>query len=81
MSDEKKRIRRSAEEVKAEKKAKYLEQIEAHKEAIKALEQKIKELDKPKKTQKQIKAELLKALEKKSVEELAALAGISIEEE
>lgn len=81
MAEEKKtRIRRSNEEVKAEKKAKYQAQIESHKAAIVELEKKIKELDKPTKTAKQMKDELLKQLGKKSLEELAALAGVNVED-
>ena len=82
MSEEvKTRVRRSNAEVKAEKKAKYLAEIEKHKEAIKVLEQKIKELDKPTKTPKQIKDELLKKVGKeKSLEEIAAFMGVSLED-
>jgi len=82
MSEEKKtRVRRSAAEVKEEKRKKYLDEIEKHKEAIKTLEQKIKELDKPSKTPKQMRDELLKkAGKEKSLEELAAFLGVSLEE-
>lgn len=81
MSEEvKTRVRRSNAEVKAEKKAKMLAEIEKHKEAIKVLEQKIKELDKPTKTDAQIKKELLKFMEKKSLQELADFAGKNLDE-
>ena len=81
MSEEvKTRVRRSNAEVKAEKKAKYLAEIEKHKEAIKALEQKIKELDKPTKTDAQIKKELLKFAEKKTLQELADFLGKNLDE-
>ena len=84
MSEEKKtRVRRSNAEVRAEKKAKYLAEIEKHKEAIKVLEKKVKELENPVKTQKQIRDEILKQLSKKSMNEIMAVAdfaGIEIEE-
>ena len=84
MSEEvKTRVRRSNAEVKAEKKAKHLAEIEKHKEAIKVLEQKVKELEKPVKTQKQIKEEVLKQLSKRSMNEIIAVAefaGIDIED-
>jgi len=84
MSEEKKtRVRRSLAEVRAEKKAKYQEEIKKHQDAIKVLEDKIKELDKPVKTPAQEKEELLKKFEKKSLKELksiAAAAGIEIGE-
>lgn len=81
MSEEvKTRVRRSNAEVKAEKKAKYLAEIEKHKEATKLLEQKIKELDKPTKTDAQIRKELLKLAEKKPLQELAAFVGKDLEE-
>ena len=84
MSEEKKtRVRRSNAEVRAEKKAKYLAEIEKHKEAIKVLEKKVKELENPVKTQKQIRDEILKQLSKKSMNEIMAVAdfaGIEVEE-
>ena len=77
-----KRTRRSAEEVKAEKKIKFQQEIEKHREAIKVLEQKLVDLDKPpKKSKKEIKEDLgKKLLKEKSLEEIAAFMGVSLED-
>ena len=81
MSEEvKTRVRRSNAEVRAEKKAKMLEEICKHKDAITALEKKVKELEKPTKTDAQIRQELLKLAGKKSLQELAAFVGKDLEE-
>lgn len=80
MTEEKKRVRRSNAEVREEKRNKYLKQIEDHKAAIRDLEQKIKELDKPTKTPAQIKSELMKEVGKMDVKQIAALLGKDLEE-
>lgn len=77
---EEKRKRRTAAEMKQDRKEKYLKDIENHKKAIADLEQKLKDLDKPPKLTANQKRDILaKEVKKRPLEEVAKALGINFD--